>query len=238
MKLQTSVPVCIEHRMVMDGSKYTPNFRNKADGLELLASLPDKSIKTAFFDPQYRGVLDKLAFGNEGVKRGKARCNLAQMSTQTITEFIHEIDRVLLPSGHLFLWVDKFHLCQEVQQWLQQTNLNLVDMVVWNKGKIGMGYRTRRKCEYLIVCQKNPVRVKDVWLVHNIPDVWEEKVPKLHPHSKPVELQKALIKATTVEEDWVLDPASGGYSVLTACQELNRNFIGCDIEFGETPDVA
>ena len=42
--------------------KYLPNFRNKADGLNLLASLPDKSIKTAFFDPQYRGVLDKLSY--------------------------------------------------------------------------------------------------------------------------------------------------------------------------------
>ncbi|MEE1279377.1 MAG: DNA methyltransferase, partial [Oscillospiraceae bacterium] len=65
--------------------------------------------------------------------------------------------------------------------------------------------------------------------------LWEEKTIKLHPHSKPLELQKALIEATTQEGDWVLDPASGGYSVLTACRELNRNFIGCDIEFGEEP---
>ena len=68
-----------------------------------------------------------------------------------------------------------------------------------------------------------------------IPDVWDEKTPKTHPHSKPLNLQKALIEATTQKGDWVLDPASGGYSVLTACQELNRNFIGCDIEFGEEP---
>lgn len=109
---------------------YLPNFRNKADGLSLMATLPDKSIKTAFFDPQYRGVLDKLAFGNEGKNRAKARCNLTQMNEPTIKKFIQEIDRVLLPSGHLFLWVDKFHLCQGVLQWVQDTNLNLVDMVV------------------------------------------------------------------------------------------------------------
>ena len=158
------------------------------------------------------------------------KCNFTH-----IIRFIQEIDRVLLPSGHLFLWVDKFHLCQGVLQWLQHTELNLVDMVVWNKGKIGMGYRTRRKSEYLIVCQKSPVRAKGIWTLHNIPDVWDEKTPKTHPHSKPLGLQKALVEATTQEGDWVLDPASGGYSVLTACQELNRNFIGCDIEFGEEP---
>ena len=111
---------------------YPPNFRNKADGLNLLSSLTDESIKTAFFDPQYRGVLDKLAYGNEGVNRGKARCNLAQMDETTIKNFIQEINRVLSPSGHLFLWVDKFHLCQGVLQWLQHTDLNLVDMVVWS----------------------------------------------------------------------------------------------------------
>ena len=214
---------------------YLPNFRNKADGLSLMETLPDDSIKTAFFDPQYRVVLDKLSFGNEGENRAKARCNLTQMNEPTIKKFIQEIDRVLLPSGHLFLWVDKFHLCQGVLQWVQDTNLNLVDMVVWDKGKIGMGFRTRRKSEYLIVFQKSPIRVKGKWTIHNIPDVWEEKTPKVHPHSKPLELQKALIEATTQKGDWVLDPASGGYSVLTACRELNRNFIGCDIEFGEEP---
>ena len=214
---------------------YLPNFRNKADGLSLMATLSDESIKTTFFDPQYRGVLDKLSFGNEGENRAKARCNLTQMNEPTIKKFIQEIDRVLLPSGHLFLWVDKFHLCQGVLQWVQDTNLNLVDMVVWDKGQIGMGFRTRRKSEYLIVFQKSPIRVKGKWTIHNIPDVWEEKTPKVHPHSKPLELQKILIEATTQEGDWVLDPASGGYPVLTACQELKRNFIGCDIEFGEEP---
>lgn len=55
-----------------------------------------------FFDPQYRGVLDKLKYGNEGQARGKARCELTQMDEDTIVNFIKEIDRVLKDSGHLF----------------------------------------------------------------------------------------------------------------------------------------
>ena len=86
------------------------------------------------------------------------------------SEFIKEIDRVLKDSGHLFLWVDKFHLCQGVLNWFTETKLNLVDMIVWDKGKIGMGYRTRRRSEYLIVLQKSPVRVKGCWNDHDIPD--------------------------------------------------------------------
>lgn len=201
--------------------------------MNLLADINDNTIATAFFDPQYRGVLDKLKYGNEGKARGKARCELVQMDEDTIINFIKEIDRVLKNSGHLFLWVDKFHLCQGTLSWITDTKLNLVDMIVWDKGKIGMGYRTRRKSEYLIVLQKSPVRAKGCWNDHAIPDVWEEKTLKVHPHSKPIELQKRLIASTTQDSDYVLDPASGGYSVFEACKALGRDFIGGDIEYGE-----
>lgn len=219
---------------VLKNDNYKLNRKNLADGLDLMASINDKTIKTAFFDPQYRGVLDKLKYGNEGKSRGRARCDLRQMDEDTIIRFIREIDRVLTDSGHLFLWVDKFHLCQGVLSWLAGTELNLVDLIVWDKGKIGMGYRTRRKSEYLVVLQKSPVKARACWTDHGIPDVWEERTAKTHPHSKPVALQKRLIAATTVPGDTVLDPASGGFSVFEACKQLgDREFIGGDIAYGE-----
>ena len=42
-----------------------------------------------------------------------------------------------------------------------------------------------------------------------------------------------MILATTDIGDLVCDPAAGGYSVLEACRETDRNFIGGDITFGE-----
>lgn len=222
-----------------DGNGKTPLFRkgvyvlngkNRADGLDLLADINDGVIATAFFDPQYRGVLDRLNYGNERESKSRARCGLVQMDGDTIVAFIKEIARVLKPSGHLFLWVDKFHLCQGVLPWLDGTGLDLVDMVVWDKGRIGLGYRTRHRSEYLIVIQKRPVKAKGCWTDRAIPDVWAEKVNRTHPHSKPVELQRRLISATTREGDCVLDPASGGYSVLEACRLAGRDFIGCDID--------
>ena len=212
------------------------NKKNKIDGLKLLGQLHDNTIKTAFFDPQYRGILDKMNYGNEGESRGKARCDLQQMDEEIIIKFINEIDRVLSPSGHLFLWVDKFHLCTGVLDWFSNTSLQLVDLITWDKDKIGMGYRTKRKSEYLIVFQKEPKRAKDVWKSHSIPDVWVEKVNKTHAHSKPINLQKALIEATTEEGDYVLDPASGGYSVFEACKLCKRTFIGGDIQYGENQE--
>ncbi len=205
------------------------------DGLQLLQKVPKESVRIAFFDPQYRGVLDKLSYGNEGKNRGKARHDLDQMSEETIQTFISLIEKALTKNGYLFLWVDKFHLVNGIQKWLFHTpTLQPVDMITWNKGRLGMGYRTRRTCEYLIVVQKTPRQARATWTIHNIPDVWTEKIQhRIHTHQKPLELQKQLILATTNEEDIVCDPAAGSYSVFECCKATHRNFIGCDIKFGE-----
>ncbi len=92
------------------------NVKYCANGFDLLLMIPDNTIKTSFFDPQYRGVLDKLNYGNEGKQRGKQRCDLPQMSEETIIGFVRELNRVSVKSGHLFLWVDKFHLCTGIGQ--------------------------------------------------------------------------------------------------------------------------
>ncbi len=218
------------------------NYKNKIDGLTLLKQIESNSIKTCFFDPQYRGVLDKMKYGNEGARQ-IGRCALPQMNEETIKNFLQEIARVLKPSGHCFLWVDKFHLCEGVSLWFgggvehkDKNSLNIVDLIVWDKGKIGMGWRTRRTSEYCLVLQKSPTRQKNVWKVRNIPDVWHEKLSKeyksIHPHSKPIGLEKTLIEATSEPGDIILDPAAGSFSVLEACVQTGRTFVGCDIECG------
>src|SRR5438132_627035 len=78
------------------------NSQLKMDGLTLLQSLENNSVSVVFFDPQYRGVLDKMNYGNEG-ERQVGRSKLIQMSEKKITLFIKEIDRILAPSAHLFL---------------------------------------------------------------------------------------------------------------------------------------
>ncbi len=207
-----------------------PNARLKMDGLEFLSQLPENSMPVAFFDPQYRGVLEKLGYGNEGKSRGRRRSALEQMSEETIGRFIRGIDRVLLPSGHLFLWVDKFHLCQGVRGWSGGTGLDIVDLLTWDKGTFGMGYRTRRRAEYCIVLQKQPRKAKGVWKVHTIPDVVRETASQRdHPHAKPVELQGNLMAAVSHEGDFVIDPAAGSFSVLRAAQARRRTFLGCDL---------
>lgn len=206
------------------------NQRQRMDGLKMLNMLDADSVPLVFFDPQYRSVLDKQHYGNEKTGRQKLRALLPQISNELIKDFFKEIKRVLSPSGHVMVWIDKFILCSGISSIFHEPGLKLVDMITWNKLRMGMGYRSRRYSEHLVIFQKPPIRAKGIWQIHNIPDVWTEKIKnKNHPHSKPIELQKKLIEAVTNTGDIVVDPCAGGYSIMESAISKKRCFLGCDI---------
>ncbi|WP_338790097.1 site-specific DNA-methyltransferase [Bernardetia sp. MNP-M8] len=53
-----------------------------------------------------------------------------------------------------------------------------------------------------------------------------------HPTLKPVELMQHLVKLITFENQIVLDPFMGSGSTGVACKELNREFVGYELDKG------
>ena len=53
---------------------------------------------------------------------------------------------------------------------------------------------------------------------------------QVHPTQKPVELCEYLIKTYTSEDDVVLDSCMGSGTTGVACKNLNRNFIGIELD--------
>ena len=51
----------------------------------------------------------------------------------------------------------------------------------------------------------------------------------LHPAQKPLALMKALIELATQENQLVLDPFAGSGTTLVAAKELNRQYLGFEI---------
>lgn len=81
--------------------------------------------------------------------------------------------------------------------------------------------------------KKQPKKYDPDWVQPS--DVLEFKtVPnrsgKLHPTQKPVDLLKWLVHTYSNEEELVLDNCMGSGSTGEACIELNRNFIGIEID--------
>jgi site-specific DNA-methyltransferase (adenine-specific) len=206
------------------------NIPQKMDGLDLLRSINDGAAALVILDPQYRGVLDAMKYGNEG-ERHPERSALPQMSELEICRFVVESARVLRPGGHCLFWSDKFSIGTgaHLKYFQFTTNLQIVELIAWNKGRIGMGRRARCTTEYLVIAQKVPIRAKDIWTDHSIADSWTEKKPAGHPHAKPIKLMTRLIEATSSVGDIVVDPCAGGFGVLDICLATQRRFVGCDL---------
>ena len=47
------------------------NEKNTADGYGMLRGIEANSVALVFFDPQFRAILDKMAYGNEGARQGE-----------------------------------------------------------------------------------------------------------------------------------------------------------------------
>lgn len=72
----------------------------------------------------------------------------------------------------------------------------------------------------------NYVQPSDVLHFNVVPN----RVNKLHPTQKPVELLEWLVKTYSNEGDTVLDNCMGSGSTGEACINTNRNFIGIEID--------
>lgn len=70
---------------------------------------------------------------------------------------------------------------------------------------------------------------KEIGNIINIDSTLEEKKNKLHEAQKPIDLIKFLIELSSIENQIVLDPFMGSGTTAKAAQELNRNFLGFEI---------
>ena len=211
-------------------SDFRRNSVQRGDALVLLQSLPDCCTPLVFFDPQHRDTLDKLAYGNEGARQ-KGRALLPAMTSDYVDACCREAALVLRSSGYMLQWVDTFRLCEAYHSRIADV-LKCVDLIAWDSNRIGNGYRSRRRGDYLLVLQKPPLAAKNTWRDHSIPNRWPEKVDRtLHPHIKPIGLIRKLIGAVTRPGDLVVDPAAGSFAVMHAAHQLGRDFVGCDLAY-------
>lgn len=100
-------------------------------------------------------------------------------------------------------------------------------MVDRPKNKIQISYEASRT-EIMGGVSKKAKKVYDKWYPKTLLKFKTER--GLHPTQKPVALFEYLIKTYTNEGETVLDNCMGSGTTGVACKNLNRNFIGMELD--------
>lgn len=121
--------------------------------------------------------------------------------------------------------------------WLDEV-FDFKQMVVWDKGPIGMGWHYRRSYETVLVGQKPGAACRwtdETQTIENIIRPGAHGIRKIipqsddHPTAKPWQLAAHFIRLHSNPGDIVFDPFAGYASTGIACIRTGRKFIGIEV---------
>jgi len=199
--------------------KYPEDFVNKiihGDCLELIKIIPNNSIDVVLTDPPY-------GLNKDGIK-GDANLNL-------FYNVLPECYRVLKNNSFFIT----FFSIKFLPQLFKNNPFNYFWQIVLycpeGRVKSPIGYTKYMSC--FIFKKGNPdivCRNKDIFIDTPGKMVEPDEGYINHPTPKPKHFIKEILKMFTKENDLILDPFIGSGSTAVACLQLNRRFIGFEIE--------
>jgi site-specific DNA-methyltransferase (adenine-specific) len=140
-------------------------------------------------------------------------------------EVVARLERILSPCSPILFFCDDVYVAilTAIFYHYHQTNI-----LVWDKGKIGMGSPFRRQHEFIFYAANGPVKLNPK--CSHLPTVF--KVPftkQYHGAEKPASLIMRLIGGLSDEAAIVIDPFFGSGTTAVACERLGRKWIGIEI---------
>ena len=205
------------------------------DCIEYMATLPDGSVDLIVTDPPYK-VTSK---GNAGTMGGMMKSTymdgkIFKHNNIKPQEYIPEFYRLLKDGSHCYIMTNHVNL-QEILNVATNSGFRFVKSLVWNKGNKISGTYYMSQFEYVLFFRKgkgkkiNKCGTSDILNVPNKKTKGEDG-KNIHDTEKPIELMKILIENSSKENEIVFDPFIGVGTTAIACKELNRQYVGCEID--------
>ena len=218
-----------------------PNWRKCVlcgDSKDIIKRIPDNSIDFIFTDPPYN--IGKHSTGNiplpgrTPMNNDVAEWDLVDFNPE---DWADEFVRILKPTGNLFI----FTSYNQIGKWYDclDHKFDTTNFMIWHKTNpapkiFKAGFLN--SCEMIFTCwnKKHTWNFLSQSEMHNFYEspicMRPERLstPK-HPTQKPIALLKKIITIATNENDIVFDPFMGVGSSGVAALELNRKYIGIEI---------
>ena len=200
----------------------------QGDCLEVMGKLERNSVDLVVTDPpylmDYQSNRRKKEDRFDKIKNDKGNYILIQ-------EYLEECHRIMKDNTAIYCfcsWHNIDFFKKEFEKYFRLKNI-----IVWNKNNHGTGdlkgsYAPRH--EFILFGHKGRTLLGE----KRIADVIDcAKIPSkklTHPTEKPQELLEIFIKQSSDEGDIVFDGFMGSGSTGVACMNLNRKFIGIELD--------
>lgn len=201
------------------------------DCICVLNTLPDKSIDLVVTDPPYKLQSDGGGgtFGRKKREYHKSYTSLGKLNI----DVLKELDRVMKKTN-IYIWCNKLQLSMYLNYY-EQKGCNC-DIICWHKTNPVPSCNNKylSDTEYCIFARAKGVRVygeyktKRKFYVSQL-NVKDKKRYK-HPTIKPLEIIRNFIINSSNKGDVILDPYMGSGTTCVAAKELEREFIGIEID--------
>lgn len=222
------------------------------DMLVGMKRIPDESIDLVVTDCPYHivsgganvaersdltgGMLGKRRAGvtvtdekDKAIKTGK----LFGHNDIEFSDWLPEVYRVLKKGTHCYIMINSRNI-KELQTEAEKAGFVFQNLLVWDKQNSG-GTPNKfymQKCEFILMLSKRPARYINDMGTSNLlscPNIIG-KDGKHHPTEKPSLLMSVFIRNSSRMGEIVLDPFAGSGSTLVAARQLERHYIGFEID--------
>lgn len=224
------------------------------DCLEVMRTLPDKSVDCVVTSPPYWKGFEYEAYFNS-YKQYLDWCKL----------WLAETKRLLKPNGTMWLNVINdseitIRAFEMMEIATRELMYKLHDTVIWyryNQQPANTERQLTNQCEYIFMLRHTSAGVSlnkklakelhpEIFKTNNVGNVWELPFNSGKQHNSgfgrketkskwghsgfPLALPETCIALSTNENDVVLDMFMGSGTTGVACKNINRNFIGIELD--------
>ena len=194
------------------------------DCLDFMKNMPDACVDLVVTDPPY---IINTKGGGLGKRPVYEKGDLAKIADGfDVKTTLNELERICKKTN-IFIFCSTKQK-PEIMGWAYEKGYNVAELF-WHKPNAAPFTNNTFKSdiENIIYIRAKGVKIKgrSKLFTQNA-----KKSEYGHPSEKPLSIIKSLILTSSSDGELVFDPFMGSGTTAVAAKELNRNFIGCEIE--------
>lgn len=207
-------------------------------GMNKLYEKEGECIDLIVTDPPY-----KIAQGGSKTKGKHAMGgSLAQNKQETskgtifshnnvkMKDWIPAATRLLKEGGFFYVFTNVLNM-NDLLNVAKDNKLKLNNILIMVKDNCVVNQWYMKNVEYVAFFRKGKAKpLNDRGIKTAIEVNMPRKEDKIHPTQKPLNYIQMLIENSSQENDIVLDPFMGSGTLAKACKNINRNYIGFEID--------